>query len=253
MPPKAILIIDNCAAHGSNIEPFESIDGQIITFFLPPNVTSIIQPMDQGPINVTKLKYRNMLLSKVVIEMEVFSGTITDLLKRHTIRDAIILLKTVWDQVSESTLKTAWNKLLRHDDDEYEEEDNIPLSAFNDYCSILGEARSLLSQINSNENFTDEDVNIWNNDVVVANDTEETLSDSEESAEEMPALQTQKISHTTALEYANGFLEWCNQNKEREAQLVPSLLVARSKVLEAIKEQPTKQTVLSDFFPKRSQ
>jgi len=44
---KAILFLDNCAAHPSE-EELMSDDGKIMAKFLPPNVTALIQPMDQG-------------------------------------------------------------------------------------------------------------------------------------------------------------------------------------------------------------
>ena len=44
---KAILFLDNCSAHPSEDE-LVSADGKITAKFLPPNVTSLVQPMDQG-------------------------------------------------------------------------------------------------------------------------------------------------------------------------------------------------------------
>ncbi|XP_053964250.1 jerky protein homolog-like [Anastrepha ludens] len=53
LPPKAILLIDNCSAHAP-IEKLQSDDGNIIAFFFPPNVTATLQPMDQNPIKGLK-------------------------------------------------------------------------------------------------------------------------------------------------------------------------------------------------------
>ena len=50
---KAILFIDNCAAHPGE-EKLISDDGKIIAKFFPPNVTSLIQPMDQGILESLK-------------------------------------------------------------------------------------------------------------------------------------------------------------------------------------------------------
>ena len=43
---KAIFILDNCAAHPRE-EELVLTDGKVIVKFLTPNVTSLIQPMDQ--------------------------------------------------------------------------------------------------------------------------------------------------------------------------------------------------------------
>ena len=92
MPPKALLLIDNCSAHAP-IDKLQSEDGNIIAYFLPPNVTAAVQPMDQNPILLTKLFYRKMLLYQLIGD----GGDIDKLLKRHLIPNAIILLKQAWD------------------------------------------------------------------------------------------------------------------------------------------------------------
>ena len=50
---KAVLVLDNCPAHPS-AEDLVSEDGKIIAHYLPPNVTSLIQPMDQGILEALK-------------------------------------------------------------------------------------------------------------------------------------------------------------------------------------------------------
>ena len=45
--PKAVLLLDNCSAHPDE-EDLVSTDGKVTAKYLPPNVTSLIQPMDQG-------------------------------------------------------------------------------------------------------------------------------------------------------------------------------------------------------------
>lgn len=52
LPIKAVLFIDNASCHNSNI--ILEKDG-IRTYFLPPNTTSILQPMDQGTYVIFKL------------------------------------------------------------------------------------------------------------------------------------------------------------------------------------------------------
>lgn len=58
--PKALLLMDNCSAHHCR-DKLVSEDGLIEAIFLPPNVTSIAQPLDQGVIQNIKLLYRRKL------------------------------------------------------------------------------------------------------------------------------------------------------------------------------------------------
>ena len=50
---KVILFLDNCSAHPSEDE-LVSADGKITAKFLPPNVTALVKPMDQGVIESIK-------------------------------------------------------------------------------------------------------------------------------------------------------------------------------------------------------
>jgi hypothetical protein len=57
LPLKAVLLIDNDPSHPRD-SVLTSDDGLIIVKFLPPNVTAIIQPMDQGVIASMKQCYQ---------------------------------------------------------------------------------------------------------------------------------------------------------------------------------------------------
>jgi hypothetical protein len=56
---KIILLIDNAGCH-SPIQ-FESFSNVTVKF-LPPNMTSMIQPLDAGIINAVKARYRKKLV-----------------------------------------------------------------------------------------------------------------------------------------------------------------------------------------------
>ena len=62
---KVALIIDNCLAHPV-IENLKSIT----LYFLPPNTTSALQPMDQGVIWSLKSKYRTHIIQKVLAAID---------------------------------------------------------------------------------------------------------------------------------------------------------------------------------------
>ena len=67
IPQKAVLLIDNAPSHpGESV--FKSENGNFFVKFLPPNVTALIQPMDQGVIASMKTKYRTNLLKKRIEE-----------------------------------------------------------------------------------------------------------------------------------------------------------------------------------------
>ena len=59
------LVIDDCLAH-PNIENLKSIK----LFFLPPNTTSTIQPMDQSVIRSLKAKYLKNMVQNTIRNLE---------------------------------------------------------------------------------------------------------------------------------------------------------------------------------------
>ena len=54
LPEKALLLLDNAPSHSSS-GTLVSEDQQIRCVFLPPNTTSLIQPMDQGVLHNIKM------------------------------------------------------------------------------------------------------------------------------------------------------------------------------------------------------
>lgn len=105
---------------------------------MPPNVTPLIQPMDQNAIKITKLYYRNSLLASI-------SATNSDLLesmRNVTLKDAVTLLSVSWDRVSTTTLANCWNNVLSLTDIQEDPEWNIPLSALKEKWD--GEIDSLM-------------------------------------------------------------------------------------------------------------
>ena len=60
---KALLLIDNCSARPDELS---RRDGYVKCMFLPPNTTSLIQPMDQGVLQAMTNRYKRKLLQKVI-------------------------------------------------------------------------------------------------------------------------------------------------------------------------------------------
>ncbi|XP_025410373.1 jerky protein homolog-like [Sipha flava] len=65
LPPKALLLLDNCPGHPS-AEELRSDDGNIFAMFLPPNTTALIQPMDQNSCKL--LEFGSANAHKEIVE-----------------------------------------------------------------------------------------------------------------------------------------------------------------------------------------
>lgn len=88
-----VIIVDNCTAHSKpeNLKAIEIV-------FLPPNVTALIQPLDQGIIRDFKRKYKKMLVKDLIKAMD----------KKERIEisvlDAIDYIHESWNLVSSQTV-----------------------------------------------------------------------------------------------------------------------------------------------------
>lgn len=133
MPNKALLLIDNAPSHPPENE-LRSDDELITAMFMPPNVTPLIQPMDQNAIRLTKLFYRNSLLASIVA-----TGTdVIEALKKLTLRDAIGYLDSAWQRLEKKTIAKCWTNILSSIGDEEDCDEDIPLATLRErICSPI--------------------------------------------------------------------------------------------------------------------
>lgn len=86
---KVLLFADNCPAH-----PVVSGLKAVIVHFLPPNTTSVLQPMDQGVIQCFKSWYKKLLLGKRIEALDDGTDFKVDVLQ------AMHCTAMAWDHVS---------------------------------------------------------------------------------------------------------------------------------------------------------
>lgn len=253
LPIKAVLLVDNAPSHPSE---HELRKGDIIVKFLPPNVTSVLQPMDQGVLENIKRNYRRQLLEHLLELTE--NADLMSCLKKITIRDVIYFLSEAWNSVQESTIKKSWSKILSFDctsDDS--ESDNLPLSellnrdkAINNECEK--KLMVLIQQLEGCENVTRENIQEW----LMSDDADqeysvEELIDAQQVVEEEEETECNSledlVSHQegfAALEKALTYVE-----QQPEATSADLLLLKHWRDVAARKRQTgLKQTKIKDFF-----
>lgn len=100
-------ILDNVPSHPSENE-LNAVNEHFKVQFLPPNVTAIIQPLDQGLISLTKKHYKKNLLQRALF----FSTGTEKYLKNLNLDDCFILLKKAWESLEKTTLHKVWRSIL---------------------------------------------------------------------------------------------------------------------------------------------
>ncbi|XP_062541142.1 jerky protein homolog-like [Armigeres subalbatus] len=171
--PKALLVLDNCSAHHDGCD-LRSDDGLIQVIYLPPNVTSECQPMDQSVINAIKTRYKRKLMLKLVLEDEALS--FDQRLKKVSLKMCLDWLAASWEEINPSTIRNSWNKLVDEFPDFGDEEfiiDDQPLLVPNEEATSindnLADIRALVAAADKlvGTETSEESLNRWLNDQVV--------------------------------------------------------------------------------------
>lgn len=156
VPGKVLLLLDNCPAHPS-AEVLNAVDPQFRVMYFPPNVTSLIQPMDQGVIEKTKRLYRKNLLRMVSSSQQDYYKDPENFLKDFDLFDSCNLLASAWNELTQENLAAAWSKLKPLGDnlnnsglqenlslDEAENSLNITTDEINDLMNVIKKIPGLI-------------------------------------------------------------------------------------------------------------
>lgn len=246
MPLKALLLLDNAPSHPSEEE---LRDGDIVAVFLPPNVTALIQPMDQGVIESVKRRYRRKLLTSL-IEKDGENASVIDLLKKMNIKDVVYMIAESWLELPESTLINSWHKIWSN---EIEEEMMVAPA---ELCSA--DFISAFKHLDGCQDVDTEDVDQW---LAVDKDLqEETLSDEDivaavvtdgiqddDDDDDFVETATSVISHTNGMRALETAL--CYVEQQPSASPMDVMLIKQWRNYAAnCRSSKLKQKKVTDFF-----
>lgn len=129
---KILLFIDNCPAHPKDVQ--SKLKAIELAFF-PPNMTSKLQPLDQGVIQNLKVFYRSRMVKEALKRIE--ANEKQDI----TLMDCINYVSKAWDvDVKSQTIANCFKKAGFGQYSEWEEEDDIPLS----FCNNIDEYQNVI-------------------------------------------------------------------------------------------------------------
>ncbi|KFD64959.1 hypothetical protein M514_22902, partial [Trichuris suis] len=108
---KVLLLIDSAPVHPS-VQYLDAVDEFVTVKFLPPNITSLVQPMDQGVIAGFKRNYRKQFLRHLLLPDDSTVETVTNFYKKISLKDCCHMAAVSWESVKQITLRNPWNKIL---------------------------------------------------------------------------------------------------------------------------------------------
>lgn len=94
---KVLLLLDNCSAHKVSC-PLKAVR----LMFLPPNTTSVLQPLDKGIIRSLKCSYRKRLVTQLVFDMSQRQPTAINM------KTTLTMLYGSWNDVRQSTIRNCF-------------------------------------------------------------------------------------------------------------------------------------------------
>lgn len=104
---KVLLLTDNAGGHADDL----SYDGVKIEF-LPPNTTSLIQPMDQGIIRAFKALYTHNTLQHLVESVDLDPDfSLKNYWCGYTIASCLLNIQRAIQEMKTGTLNSCWKKL----------------------------------------------------------------------------------------------------------------------------------------------
>ena len=250
---KALLLLDNAPAHPST-DVLQSEDGTIKCLFLPPNTTSLVQPMDQSVLENMKRRYRKELLKKLLLaddsttaESEV--GVIA-FWKSLTIKDAMYMVSDAWNYITDANIRASWNKLLGGD---------MPATS-TDEANPVPEMLQALACLEKNTDYEEADVEEWlqidasdpgyailSDDEIVQRVTSPDTFETDDGDYDEPHDVQLIPSHAEACEMFKKCILWAEQQPETTGSHVMTL---RSLIgMSAQKRMSNfKQTKITSFF-----
>lgn len=99
---KIVLVVNNCPAHKLNVEL-----KMIKLCYMPPNLTSKIQPLDQGIIKSIKANFNEKKFTHIIEKIEAGEDVFSSY-KNITLMDAIFFLISSWNKISDTTIKNCF-------------------------------------------------------------------------------------------------------------------------------------------------
>ncbi|XP_064413472.1 jerky protein homolog [Latimeria chalumnae] len=263
---KIVLLLDNCSAHPA-AEAMATRN--VFATYLPPNCTSLIQPMDQGIIWNMKCHYHSEFIRKLVNHdgpdgYESFKKT-------FTIKDAVWCVARAWDAVSPLILKHAWHNIwpaTMFSEDEDDDGASGDFKGFNisqekaDIAELMRYVKGLSDVV---PDLNEDDVKKWI-DCDISAPVHQTLTDSEiinvilnpnivesdnsDDGDEQEVSQ-EKMTMTEGIDTFTHLINFLERKSFITQQEIMQMYRIQDKL---IKERPNcmKQTTLMALFQKAS-
>ncbi|XP_015606874.2 jerky protein homolog-like, partial [Cephus cinctus] len=220
---KVLLLLDNAPSHPS-AEVLNTLDPDFELRFLLPNVTSLIQPMDQGVIETMKRLYRKQILGRLFLAEERTEESVVAFAKSLNLKHCCYMRANAWASLTEANLKNAWNKLWPASEEmpeEFERENsNAEEGGVNEFTELFNSIPGFTDCNHEDaENWLNDDADdpgcqILTDDQIVSSVLHDENIDPEDNDSDENTDASDKPSHGEAFEAFETAMEWYEKQPE---------------------------------------
>lgn len=253
-----MLLIDNAPGHPP--ATLTSFDPRVKVEFLPPNTTSLLQPMDQGVIKTFKAYYTRRSFAHLHKAMRQNNElSVKEFWKQFNILEAVRIIGESWDEISQKTLNGVWKKLCPFFFSTETQAEAVP--GPDEISNVIKDVVELGRQINLEVDSDDvqelldshnEELTI--DELITMREQEENI-DNRESLDPVQLEDQMTVGNLTealsSIEKGLTILESIDSNEERifvTKHGIKSLLTCYEEILREKKKSLTRQTTLLDFM-----
>ena len=237
---KVLLLIDNACSHIVNDDTTLT---NVTIQFLPPNTTSVLQPLDAGIIRSFKCKYKCILVNQFLTSIEEGNG-----ISMPNVKDALYMIEQAWNQVNEETITNCFShcsiiQALKSG--------IVPKIDFTDLQANINRLK-LEKPLNSEE-FLDIESHIQTGEVLTEEDIVSLVKEPEvvEEVEVEEVEELKEITCKDAKNYINNLLLYMEQHQEVfELNDCKYLMKIRDKIASFVFNS-CKQTDLRSHFKRK--
>jgi len=179
---KVLLLLDNAPSHSNNLShPNVQVE------FLPPNTTSLLQPLDQGIIGTFKAYYIRKSFELILEKMEPANITVKEVWKQFSILNCVEIVGMSLKEIRQSTLRACWKALLP----EMVVQETVATPIEDEYRNIVRLAHTVegdgfdeitmddIQELIADDEINEADLVAMTNDVLSIGDSSDDLSDVE--------------------------------------------------------------------------
>lgn len=253
-----VLIVDNCAAH-----PRLTTLQNIKLVFLPPNTTSVLQPLDQGIINSFKFHFRKLLVMKTIENME-NQATNTSI----NVLEAIRYLDRAWKNVTQTTIQNCFKHAgfvignagaeensdnAEDNPEKFDEEDEIPLGELARIVN-LGNLPDIMDYVNvdnclvTSEIPTDAEIVAAASTSSGATELESTIAESDSDSDcSVNSTTSVNVSLTEAMKSVQNLRKFFESKANIEYSTF-GLLSKLENVIDSVAKRDKRQLKITEFM-----